>query len=194
MLNSNQLKNYKKEDKTMDASRVNNIIMVWTLILVLAIGVPYWFIWGISDFEITSILIVFVVYILFIFLHELLHLFGYIFIGKAKTTQVKLGIIWKYLMPYAHCKIPMKITHYKISILLPFILGIVPLMFAFLYGNGFWFVIGFLMSTGSLGDFLILWMLKGYPKETLVQDHPSKIGCYVYVLEANQLSNEKQNS
>lgn len=182
-MESSLLKGYKKIDETMDPSKANNIIMVWTFILVLTIGIPYWFIWGIPDFGISSLLKIIVVYILFIFLHELLHVFGYIFIGKVRTKQVKLGIIWKQFMPYAHCKVPMKITPYKFSVLLPVILGIVPLIFAFLYGHGFWFVIGFLMFAGSLGDFLILWMLKGYPRDTLAQDHPSKIGCYVYTLE-----------
>ncbi|MBB5171945.1 DUF3267 domain-containing protein [Texcoconibacillus texcoconensis] len=171
---------YKEIDETMDAEKVNKLVNVWTLVLAVVLIIPYWRIWGIGEYEISLMFKVIISYFIFILVHELLHLIGYIFVGKASIDQVKLGIIWKYLMPYAHCKVPMKITHYKISVLLPFILGIVPIIFAFLYGNGFWFIIGFLMTVGSLGDFIIIWILRKYPREVYIQDHPSKIGCIVY--------------
>ena len=123
----------------------------------------------------------FLAYFVFILLHELLHLFGYVCIGKVKLNEVKLGVFWKHLMPYALCKVPLKINHYRIALFLPVILGVGPMAYGYACGSGFYFMIGLLMFSGSFGDFIILWMLRNFRKEAYIQEHHSKIGCFVYV-------------
>ncbi|MBM7097701.1 DUF3267 domain-containing protein [Bacillus sp. H-16] len=68
-----------------------------------------------------------------IVVHEFLHAAGYVYIGKASWRDVKFGIIWKQFMPYAHCRVPLRINHYRMAVFLPVILGVVPLTYAFFY-------------------------------------------------------------
>ncbi len=179
-MQADSLKSYQIIDETREMEDLNKPILISTFTLMAGLLIPYWFIWRIGEIDLFFLIKLAVGYILLIFMHEVLHLVGYIFSGKAKISEVKLGVLWKHLTPYAHCKIPIRIKAYRISVLLPIVLGIVPLIYAFLNGNDYWFFIGLFMTIGSLGDLIILWILRKYSADVLVQDHSSKIGCIVY--------------
>lgn len=174
------LQSYQKTDATREMEDIQKPLLIGTVIIMAVMLIPYWFLWGIGEFNFLFLIKLFFGYILFIILHELLHMVGYLLFGKAKFSEVKLGVLWKQLTPYAHCKIPLRIYAYRISVLLPVVLVIFPLIYAFLVGNDYWFVIGTLMTIGSLGDFIILWLLRNFTTDVYVQDHSSKIGCVVY--------------
>jgi hypothetical protein len=42
------------------------------------------------------------------------------------------------------------------------------------------FFFGFLYTTAAGGDFLILWIIRNVKPNTLVEDHPSNAGCYIF--------------
>lgn len=56
------------------------------------------------------------------------------------------------------------------------VLGILPLFLAFLLVNPFVLIFGFIMTAGGAGDILVIWVLRKFPNDTLILDHPSKIG------------------
>ncbi|WP_280770787.1 DUF3267 domain-containing protein [Salipaludibacillus daqingensis] len=172
---------YGKVDETMDPVKTNMVATGWGFLVIAVFAIPYIIIWGVENLALTSLLNAVIVAIFLILIHELLHIVGYVNVGGAKMNEVKLGVLWKALAPYAHCKVPLKITHYRIAILLPIVLGVVPITLAYLNGNGFLAIIGILMMTASVGDLMVIHVLRKYKKDAYVQDHPSKIGCVVYV-------------
>ncbi|WP_096186520.1 DUF3267 domain-containing protein [Evansella halocellulosilytica] len=165
----------------MNPEKVNFIGTVLAILLILVLVIPYGFIWGIGMVADFSLLYALFWFVLLIILHEILHLVGYTLIGGAKWSEIKLGVMWKQLMPYAHCKVPLKINHYRIAVLLPIVLGIFPTIIGYLYGNGLIAIIGIFMTTVSIGDLMIIHTLRKFPKRSFVQDHPNKIGCIVYL-------------
>ncbi len=177
---TDSLDSYNKIDETREMEDLNKPIMIGTFTIIAALLIPYWLIWRIGEIGLSFLIKLAFGYLLLILAHELLHLLGYIFFGKAKISEVKLGVLWKQLTPYAHCKIPIIIKAYRVIVFLPVVLGIAPLIYAFLNGDDYWFFLGLSMTIGSLGDFIILWLLRNYPADVFVQDHPSKIGCIVY--------------
>ncbi len=114
------------------------------------------------------------------FLHEILHALGFLIFGKLKISQVKIGIIWKFITPFAHCKIPLKASIYRIALLLPaIILGIVPSIIAIIIGKSWLLIYGTLFTVLAGGDFLILWIMRNVKSNELVKDHPERCGCFI---------------
>lgn len=114
------------------------------------------------------------------FLHEILHALGFLIFGKLKISQVKIGIIWKFITPFAHCKIPLKASIYRIALLLPaIILGIIPSIIALIIGKSWLLIYGTLFTVLAGGDFLILWIMRNVKSNELVEDHPQHCGCYI---------------
>ena len=60
------------------------------------------------------------------------------------------------------------------------LLGVVPIVVSFFVGSLFWLLIGILFTSAAAGDFLMIWVLREEHPETLVQDHPSELGCFIY--------------
>jgi len=112
------------------------------------------------------------------FLHELLHAGGFYYFGKVKRSDLKLGIIWKYLTPYAHCKVAVSVRAYRIALLLPYmILGIIPVILSFLFRFVWLNVFGLVFCLVAGGDLLVFWLIRKVPASELLKDHPSLCGC-----------------
>lgn len=110
-------------------------------------------------------------------IHELIHgfFFGIYATGGFKT--VKFGINWKAMAPYCHCSEPIKVKNYRIAILMPTVfVGFIPLIIGFIVGEINIVAVSTFMIIGGIGDFIALWMLKDFKKDTLVLDHPNKMG------------------
>ena len=112
--------------------------------------------------------------------HELIHMLAWMLFAKKPLKAFKLGFQWKSLTPYAHCKEPMDIRPYRIGAFAPgFILGILPWLVSLVTGDVLFLFYGFLFTIAASGDLLILWLIRGIKPNTLVEDHPTKAGCYV---------------
>lgn len=116
-----------------------------------------------------------------IVLHEIIHGITWMFFGKKPLSTITFGFQWKTLTPYAHLKEPVHVNAYRIGTLMPgLIVGLLPFVLSLWLGNGnlFWFSLIHITAAG--GDWLILWTLRNIKNEALVEDHPSRAGCYVY--------------
>jgi ABC-type branched-subunit amino acid transport system permease subunit len=174
-----------KEDATIEMDKVNKIVS-WASILIIAIVVLlYHIIWGISGLD-SGLHFVFIIVMSFVLIgvHELLHGIGFKFFGKVAWTDIKYGIMWKELMPYAHCKKEIGINAYRAAVLLPLIvLGIIPMIIGLVVGNGVITTVGTWMTVAALGDVIIFYLLLPYDARCKIKDHPDKIGCEVYYQE-----------
>jgi hypothetical protein len=115
-----------------------------------------------------------------IFVHEFVHGLTWVVAGKKPFSAVKFGVQWKTLTPYAHLKEPIEVNVYRIGGFMPgFVLGILPFILSLILGNGtlLWFSI--IQTAAASGDWLILWILRNVKSGALVEDHPSRAGCYV---------------
>jgi hypothetical protein len=87
---------------------------------------------------------------------------------------------WKILTPYAHCKIPLKASVYRIALLLPAILlGIIPAIIAIIFGISWLLLYGILFTVLAGGDLLIFWIIRKVKSDELVEDHPERCGCFI---------------
>lgn len=115
-----------------------------------------------------------------LFLHEVLHAIGFLIFGKLSINQVQIGIKWKYLTPFAHCRVPLKASVYRIALILPAILlGIIPSIIALILGKSWLLIYGTIFTVLAGGDFLIYWIIRKVESDELVKDHPERSGCYI---------------
>lgn len=163
-------------DKTLTPLLVNVLGIILMPILGAAVLIPYWLVWRempLKGFDSGLILLTLIPSVV---VHELLHGVGYL-LGGAKLGEVKFGFQLKYLMPYAHCRVPLSAAGYRLGVALPgLVLGIIPAIVAILAHNATLSIYAATMVSAAVGDLIILWMLIPVRGNIRVQDHPSKPG------------------
>ncbi len=174
------------KDLSISALSANLYAIPIVLISIISLVYPFVLIWNWQTFtqgflSLYMALPYFITaFIMGTFLHEVLHAIGFLIFGKIKIKQVQIGIKWKYLTPFAHCRIPLKTSVYRIALLLPaIILGIVPSIIALIFGKSWLLIYGILFTVLAGGDFLVLWIIRKVRSDALVKDHPERCGCYV---------------
>lgn len=178
-------KEHSGTDVSISMGRAN-LIAIGLLIPIGALTiVPHWLLHGAASLgegfrAAASPLVGLPAFILSIIVHEGLHGFGYRYFGKVSKSDVKFGINWKALSPYAHCKTAMTAKAYRISVVLPgLLLGVVPVLAGIVTGIGWLTVWGFVMTAAAGGDITILWTIRNVESTRFVQDHPTRAGCVV---------------
>ena len=127
-----------------------------------------------------SMLLFFVVLIGSLFVHELIHGLTWKVLGKKAHVTVTYGFQWKTLTPYAHLNEPVEINLYRIGGFMPgFVLGILPYLLSLALNNNYLLWFGIIHTIAAGGDWLVLWSLRHEKAGRLVEDHPSRAGCYV---------------
>jgi len=183
----------------MTGGEANLYAAVFVIPIVLLLGLPYYFLW-LRDLNLDtlidffrnnlylgkfSILWMLITLLAGIILHELIHGLTFLLFCKKGIRSIEFGIMWQYLAPYCHCKEPLAVRSYIIGALMPaIVLGLVPAGIGLITGKLIALVFGMVFLIAAGGDFLIVWLLRGQPKESLVLDHESKVGCYI--LEKNE--------
>ncbi len=153
------------------------------LIIVIMIG-SFLLVWGreafLEGFRGFRSPFIYPVLIVGFFLHEVIHLIGYHFLGRIEFKNIRIGFQIKSLTPYAHCSLPMSSSAYRWSALLPgIVLGIFPGILFLATGNPSAFILAVIFTIAAGGDFLLIWLLRKIPASALVQDHPEKAGCLI---------------
>ncbi|MGK7369771.1 MAG: DUF3267 domain-containing protein [Candidatus Halalkalibacterium sp. M3_1C_030] len=114
------------------------------------------------------------------FAHELLHGLTWMRMADLDWDDIKYGFKLRALTPYAHCKKPIAAKAYRWGIMIPgFILGFLPFIGSLILGNAWLLVFGFIFTLAAGGDFLMFWIIRDIPKNSLVKDHPERVGCKV---------------
>ena len=133
----------------------------------------------IEEIKKLDLIIIGIVYIVLIVIHELIHGFFFGIYAKGGFKTVRFGVYWKAMTPYCSCNEPIKVQQYRIVALMPtVILGFIPLIVGFIIGEINTIAISALMVVGGFGDFLMIWMLRKLKKDTMVIDHPTKMGFF----------------
>lgn len=189
------IENYKKEIITFDLVKANFYAVFMIIPILLIYGVPFLLIWK-NDFNkaalkqflknynvglLENTLIILLILTLGVVLHELIHGITWSLYTKKGFKSIKFGVLWKMLTPYCHCKEPLFVKHYIIGGIMPaIILGLIPAIYSIVSGNLMWFLFGTFFTLAAGGDFLIVSMLLKERMNSLVLDHPSEVGCFIY--------------
>ena len=189
--------NYTKQELTIDPAKAQTAAFLYFIPFLILFVVPYYILWKqnlsiaecknvLSAYGKWGILVIPVVVLLGIIIHELIHGLTWSVFTKKGLRSISYGIIWKWLTPYCHCSEPLSVRHYIIGGIMPaIILGFLPCVFAILTGSLSLLVFGLFFTLAAGGDFMIINMLRNEPMQNLVQDHPSKIGCFIYRAEVS---------
>lgn len=191
------LKTVNKKDKTISISRANIFGFLLTLPVLLIYFIPYY----ILNFDKTTIpifkqsvreigleygslglfVIIIAISIVGVILHELIHGFCWGLFAKNGFKSISFGVVWKMLTPYCHCKEPLQVNHYIFGAIMPgIILGLIPAIYALVYDSFGILLFGVFFTIAAAGDILMVYLLRNERMNSLVQDHPSEVGCYIY--------------
>jgi len=177
----------RKVDLSISMLKANLYSLPLVIGLIIFLTGPFLIIWGkqqlFFSFPIIYLNLKIIIPVLIIgaVLHEVLHALSFLIIGRVSAESVKLGFQWRSLTPYAHCKIPVKASLYRISLLMPaLVMGIIPWIIALATGNGWLLVYAVIFTIVSGGDILTIWIIRKAKPNQLVQDHPSNCGCWIF--------------
>lgn len=173
---------YIKEKKTIDIFKASKLAVILFIVSLILFGLLFYILWRpVIGFSWQSILIFTMLFIIGIVLHELIH--GLIFglFAKGGFRSIKFGVLWEYLTPYCHCNEPLKLKHYMIGAVMPgLLMGIFPSIVSLFNGSLMWLVLGVVFISAAAGDFMVMWVLRKENMDSLVKDHPSEPGCFIY--------------
>ena len=167
------------------------VSMLWAnlmalLMIPLAAGLfwlPYRWLWGESSFALffdsffNNLLLFFLVFLLSVIVHELLHAIGFRLAGGVPFNRIKFGFSWAGLAPFAHCQEPLRASAYRISVMLPgLVLGILPGLLGVALQRPLIVIWASFMLVAAGGDAAVLWAIRKVPGTVRVLDHPKKVG------------------
>ena len=176
----------QRDDRSVSLLRANFLMVYFALPAVLMLGVPYLLLWGFdgvrSVFVDGALLPLPVAVALGIVVHEAIHGLTWKWTTGKPFGVIRFGFDWKTVTPYAHCSEPMRARPYRIGAVMPLLLlGLLPSLYAILSGDAATAGFGLFFTFAAGGDMLILWLLRDVPADALIEDHPTRAGCYVLV-------------
>lgn len=174
-----QVEGYVAEKKTISILWANLLAVVLFAVVAVAGWAIMYSLWDNLHFGGIDSLIFLVGIVLGLIVHELVHGVTWLLLLKKGFSHLSFGLMTGAV--YCHIDVPMDKRKYVIGALMPLLLvGVVPWVAAILSGSLTWMLVGAVMISGAIGDIMIVWTLRSEPASTLVYDHPSEVGCYVY--------------
>lgn len=186
------LENYNQDELTLHAGKAQLLGLFYPIPFAAISAFMFYLIWGESKFISPfvylqkfygnfSIPILLAILFIGIILHEFINGFTWAQFASNGLKSMKYGVIWKFLTPYCHCKEPLLAKHYIIGGLMPaIILGFIPSIISIILGSYGLLLFGIFFIFAGGGDFMMVLMLLKEPANNLVQDHPTKVGCYIF--------------
>lgn len=182
----NENDTFKDISVDMFSASIKCIPIILLLIIIL---IPlYFYMYGVTSLIFAAQKLIFgwwlviLIIIVGIVVHEGLHALVFGMFSETGFRNVHIGIQLDSLTPYAHYNKPLKAIYYRIALLAPaFVLGVLPVIIGLIFHIGSAFILGMLFLLFSGGDLLIMWLIRKVSNKTLVKDHPTRAGCYVYL-------------
>jgi len=167
------------------AANVFSILLLIAAALVF--GIPHIYIWwdkldGDIHFADSpwSLLLFFVVFMVGIVVHELIHGITWSFFAPNGWKSISFGVIWKMITPYCHCDEPLRRGAYLWGAMMPcLLLGILPAVISLFTGSLLLLIWGIFFIAAAAGDIWMSWLLLKEKPGCLVLDHPNEAGFYI---------------
>lgn len=190
-----QQQQYKKIELTLTAAEANVKALVFMLPILVLYMVPYVLLWPeqfsyspverfVREYGVYTLFYPFLMLLVFVLgavVHELLHGLTWSVFCKRGVKSISYGVHWRYLTPYCHCQEVLPLHAYILGSIMPgLVMGLLPAGAGMATGNLLLFLFGLFFSVAASGDLLVLWMLRHAKATDLIQDHPEKIGCYLF--------------
>ena len=171
----------KLRDVSVPLSEIASKALPLSIVLTIVPLIPHVLRWGLQTaFNPRDYLLGFVAFVLLIVAHEAMHAIGWIVFAGVSPKDIRFGIAWKTLSPYAHSTVAMPASGYRIGVVLPLIVtGILPVIIGTWFNMGWLTVAGAILVSGAVGDLIVLWVIKDIPFSAQVIDHSENAGCYV---------------
>jgi hypothetical protein len=194
-LKETDLDNFNKEEFTFSSRKATLEALMLMVPIGIGIATPYYLLWKnsftadkVREFIIQNPLwikygtfIGLAVIIIGIVAHEIIHGVTWALFAKRGWQSIHFGIFWRSVTPYCHCSEILSVNHYMTGALMPaLILSIFPSIISYITGNVFLFCFGFFFTLAAAGDFMIIKLLSEEDSDTLVMDHPEKVGYSIY--------------
>ncbi|MDB6029725.1 MAG: hypothetical protein JWM16_63 [Verrucomicrobiales bacterium] len=113
--------------------------------------------------------------------HEVLHAAGLRIFAGVPLRHIKFGVMWRALMPYCHCTVPISVHAYRRMALLPlWITGSLSVAALLAFPADWLGVFAGFAVAACVGDVWMVIKLRSFADTLLVQDSPSEIGCDVF--------------
>ncbi len=184
--------NAMQKELTMDTNKANVLAIGLSIPIIIVLITPFLLL-NIESLEIDvlksqfkfwasplGVIIVLLVMSGGIIIHEFIHGLTFAVFAKNGFKSIRFGIL-KPFTPYCHCNEPLLAWQYRTSTLMPaIVLGLIPSFVAMLSGSIGLMFFGIFFTMAAAGDFMIIYLLRKQPARCRVQDHPEKIGCYIY--------------
>lgn len=139
---------------------------------------------GRNEYGFINLLICYVVFIVLIVIHELIHGICWAICNEKHWKSIDFGFNVKALAPYCTCSETLTKKQYIVGAVMPtLILGFLPAILSVIIGNVSMLIVSVFMIIGGGGDFLmIINILKFKPeaKEIIYYDHPTEIGTVAF--------------
>jgi hypothetical protein len=146
-----------KKELTASGAKLNFILIPFVAAAYIGLLEFYDAFWGNYSEGQLGMVAFAIIFILAIILHEALYGFTWMWAGKLRLSDIKYGIIWKALMPYAHSKKPLSKRAYQLGAVTPgIVVGVVPYLLALAIGSSDLAFIGIVMTVSAAGDVWIL--------------------------------------
>lgn len=175
------MEGYVAEKRTVSLLWANIFSIVLLVVLVVAGFALMRLLWPSVDIDFgpRGMMVVLVAFVVGIVVHELIHGLTWMLATHKGFSHLSFGVIK--MSPYCHIDVPMPKRQYVAGALMPLLLlGVLPFLVALAVGSHLWLLIGILFITAAAGDIMIVWAVRKESADTLVYDHPSEAGCYVY--------------
>lgn len=175
-----------KKDFSVGMGKTNLVLIPIIVVVYVAMIALFKNLWGVKVDHNLGVFSFILIIIGGIIIHEAIHGFTWMKLGGISKDQIKYGFSWSSLTPYAHSKVPMKKSAYVIGAALPgIIMGVIPYIISLFIGNetlAFW---GAFFTVVAAGDAMIIWLIRKVDSDALIEDHPTRAGCFVYEKDPN---------
>lgn len=175
---------FEKRDLSVSMGAASVYVIVTTAPVTVLLAVAYSMLWGLGrlmdGFSGVGSLLFMVVVVAGIVAHEAIHGLSWVLFGRKPLGAIRFGFHVKSLSPYAHLKEPVRARVYRLGGAMPgVVLGLLPSLIGIVTGNGPIMLFGLFFTFVAGGDALILWLIRRVDPNALVEDHPTRAGCYV---------------